>query len=51
MVAPNDVVVIDLTFILESSEQSFYGAPLILGPQGDNNTVLYYYCVIKCRLD
>src|SRR5215471_15489040 len=41
MVAPSDVVIIDLSFLLESSEQSFYGAPLILGPQGENNTVLY----------
>jgi DNA polymerase I-like protein with 3'-5' exonuclease and polymerase domains len=41
MVAPNDVVIIDLSFFLESSEQSFYGAPLILGPQGEDNTVLY----------
>jgi transposase len=41
MVAPNDVVVIDLTFLLESSEKSFSGAPLIFGPQGQDNTVLY----------
>jgi hypothetical protein len=41
MVGPSDVVIIDLSFLLESSEQSFYGAPLILGPQGENNTVLY----------
>jgi hypothetical protein len=41
MVAPSEVVIIDLSFLLESSEQSFYGAPLILGPQGENNTVLY----------
>ena len=41
MVAPNDVLLIDLTFVLESSEKSFCGAPLILGPQGDDNTVLY----------
>jgi 3'-5' exonuclease len=41
MVAPNDVVIIDLSFLLESSEQSFYGAPLILGTQGEDNTVLY----------
>lgn len=36
-----DVVLIDLTFVLESSEKSFCGAPLILGPQGEDNTVLY----------
>ncbi len=41
MVAPNDVVVIDLTFLLKSNEQSFCGAPLIFGPQGVDNTVLY----------
>jgi hypothetical protein len=41
MVAPNDVVIIDLSFLLESSERSFYGAPLILGTQGEDNTVLY----------
>jgi len=35
------VVIIDLSFLLESSEQSFYGAPLILGTQGEDNTVLY----------
>jgi DNA polymerase I len=37
----SDVVLIDLTFLLESSEQSFYGAPLILGSQGEDHTVLY----------
>jgi hypothetical protein len=41
MVACNDVVIIDLTFLLKSSEQSFCGAPLIVGPQGVDNTVLY----------
>jgi DNA polymerase-1 len=41
MVAPNEVVVIDPTFLLESSEKSFYGAPLFCGPQGEDNTVLY----------
>ena len=41
MVACSDVVVIDLTFLLKSSEQSFCGAPLIIGPQGVDNTVLY----------
>src|ERR1039457_7171080 len=41
MVACADVVVIDLTFLLKSSEQSFCGAPLITGPQGVDNTVLY----------
>ena len=41
MVACNDVVIIDLTFLLKSSEQSFCGAPLILGPQGVDSTVLY----------
>jgi len=41
MVAPGDVVVIDLTFLLESAEKSFRGAPLIVGPQGEDNTVLY----------
>jgi DNA polymerase I-like protein with 3'-5' exonuclease and polymerase domains len=37
----SDVVLIDVTFLLESSEQSFYGAPLILGSQGKDHTVLY----------
>jgi DNA polymerase I-like protein with 3'-5' exonuclease and polymerase domains len=41
MVVPNDVVLLDLTFVLESSEKSFCGAPLILGSQGEDNTVLY----------
>jgi len=41
MVALNEVVVMDLTFLLESSEKSFYGAPLFCGPQGEDNTVLY----------
>ena len=41
MVTRNDVVVIDLTFLLESSDKSFCGAPLFLGPQGEDNTVLY----------
>ena len=41
MVACNDVVIIDLTFLLKSSEQSFCGAPLIVGPHRVDNTVLY----------
>jgi hypothetical protein len=41
MVECNDLLVIDLLFLLKSSEQSFWGAPLILGPQGEDNTVLY----------
>ena len=41
MVSANDVVIIDLSFLLESSKKSFYGVPLILGPQGEDNTVLY----------
>lgn len=41
MVVPNEVVIIDLAFLLESSERSFYGAPLICGPQGEDNSVLY----------
>src|SRR5437867_4448203 len=36
-----EVVLLDLTFLLESSEHSFYGAPLILGPHGEDYTVLY----------
>lgn len=41
MVKCNDLLVIDLLFLLKSSEQSFWGAPLIIGPQGEDNTVLY----------
>jgi DNA polymerase I-like protein with 3'-5' exonuclease and polymerase domains len=41
MVARNDVVIIDLTFLLKSSKRSFCGAPLIVDPQGVDNTVLY----------
>src|SRR5260370_23362527 len=41
MVMRGDVVLIDLTFLLESSEQSFYGAQLILGSHGEDHTVLY----------
>jgi hypothetical protein len=41
MVTRNQVVIIDLTFLLESSERSFYGAPLISNAQGEDNTVLY----------
>jgi DNA polymerase I len=41
MVACDDVIIIDLTFLLKAREQSFCGAPLIVGPQGVDNTVLY----------
>src|SRR5437879_12300535 len=41
MVTRNDVVVIDLSFLLESSDKSFCGAPLFLGPQGEDKTVVY----------
>lgn len=41
MVAYNDVVIIDLHFILESSEKAFQGAPLIFGQKREDNTVLY----------
>jgi DNA polymerase I len=36
-----DVFLVDLTFVLKANEQSFYGAPILLGPQGEDNTVLY----------
>jgi hypothetical protein len=41
MVAPNELVLIDLAFLLESSEESFRGAPLMLDLRGQDNTVLY----------
>jgi hypothetical protein len=41
MVVPSEVVVIDLTFLLESSAKSFCGASLFLGSQGEDNTFLY----------
>src|SRR2546426_633177 len=41
MVMRSDVVLIDLTFLLKATEGSFYGAPLILGPQEEDFTVLY----------
>jgi DNA polymerase I-like protein with 3'-5' exonuclease and polymerase domains len=41
MIGPSDLVLVDLTFLLEASAKSFYGAPLILGSQGEDNTVLY----------
>lgn len=37
----SDVALIDLTFLLKASERSFYGAPLILGLQGEDLTVVY----------
>jgi DNA polymerase-1 len=37
----DDFVVIDLTFLLETSEKSYYSAPLILGSKSENNAVLY----------
>jgi DNA polymerase I len=37
----NNVALVDLTFLLEASERSFYGAPIFLGPKGQDNTVLY----------
>jgi len=37
----DSVVLVDLTFVLEASERSFYGAPIFLGPEGKDNTVLY----------
>src|SRR5258708_35443399 len=36
-----EVFLVDLTFVLKANEQSFYGAPLLLGTQGEDNTVLY----------
>jgi DNA polymerase-1 len=36
-----DVFLVDLTFVLNANEQSFYGASLLIGPQGEDNTVLY----------
>jgi len=41
MVAPGDVVLVDLTFLLKANEHSFYDAPLLLGPRGEDNTILY----------
>ena len=41
VVVPAHVFLVDLTFVLKANEQSFYGAPLLIDPQGENNTVLY----------
>ena len=41
IVPPDDLVIIDVIFLLEKSGKSFYGAPLILGRKGEDNTVLY----------
>jgi DNA polymerase-1 len=41
MVGCGDNVLVDLTFLLEASERSFHGVPIFLGPEGQDNTVLY----------
>ena len=35
------VFLVDLTFVLKANEQSFYGASLLIGPQGEDSTVIY----------
>jgi DNA polymerase I-like protein with 3'-5' exonuclease and polymerase domains len=50
MVMLGELVLIDLTFLLRSSEQSFYGAPLLLGPQGEDYTVLFGVVAALFRL-
>jgi len=50
MVMRGELVLIDLTFLLRSSEQSFYGAPLLLGPQGEDYTVLFGVAAALLRL-
>jgi hypothetical protein len=40
MVASNELVLIDLAFLLESSDKSFCGAPLILDLHGQDCTVI-----------
>jgi len=41
MVTRDDLFLVDLAFLLEASQKSFYGAPLLPGPQGEDYTVLY----------